>query len=133
MPYIFGRYTGEPTRAVREIITHSHGTGAVPDHTACAIPEKGKEVIDAGQFRAATWLRRCKTCLRKVSPMARRDHESDIRRLSREYRMAEQALGIRLLDIEGELPAALQSDIEALRSIRARLDEAKAKYAEVYG
>lgn len=65
--------------------------------------------------------------------MARRDHESDIRRLSSEYRMGAQALGIRLLDIEGELPAALQSDIEALRSIRARLDEAKAKYAEVYG
>lgn len=64
--------------------------------------------------------------------MARRDHESDIRRLSSEYRMAAQALGIRLLDIEDELPPSLQADIEALRSIRARLDAAKAEYERLY-
>ena len=65
--------------------------------------------------------------------MARRDHENDIRRLGMEFRVAAQALGLRLLDFDGVIAADLQSDIEALRALRARLDAAKAEFERVYG
>lgn len=59
--------------------------------------------------------------------MARRDHENDITRLSSEYRMTAQRLGIRLLD-----GTVTEEDVEALRQCRARLDRAKAEYERVY-